>query len=272
MIDTHAHLDFENYNDDRDKVIKRFFKGGGKAIVNIGVDFKRNKKVIKLAQENEKLFAVIGFHPEGAGRVAVSEVKTSLVQLLKEKEENKIVAIGEIGLDYFHNQENKKEQKELFQSQLDLAIKYSLPVVVHCRDAYKDVLKILKKPQYKELKVVMHCYMGNQKQTRDFLQLPNLYFSFTGNITFADFGKYKNGKLVPEKAEIFRVIEQIPLEKIMAETDCPFLAPNPHRGKRNEPVFVREVIKRLAKIKGLGFEEAERKTDDNAITFFKLFK
>ncbi len=214
---------------------------------------------------------MIGFHPEEVGKVEVEEAIANLEKHLTNKKENKIVAIGEIGLDYFHNQENKPEQKALLQAQLELAQKHNLPVVIHCRDAYDDFCEILNSnSRLQTAKIVMHCYMGNQKQTEKFLQFPNLRFSFTGNITFSDFEKYKNGTLSAEKSEIFKVIEQIPLEKIMTETDAPFLAPAPHRGKRNEPVFVKEVVKRLAEIKGLSFEEIESQTEHNAAAFFGI--
>jgi len=270
MIDTHAHLDFESYDNDRAEVIRRFFEAGGKAIINIGVNGERNKKAIDLAQTDKKIFAVIGFHPEETTKVKLSEVVNNLEQFLKQKIKNKIVAIGEIGLDYFYDRKNKKKQKALFQTQLNLAQRYNLPAVIHCRDAYEDVLAILKQAKYQTLPIVMHCYMGNREQTVAFLELSNLKFSLTGNITFNSFEKYQKGKLSEEKAEIFKTLEQIPLEKIMTETDAPFLAPNPYRGKRNESVYIQEIIKRLAEIKKLSFEEVEKITDQNAIDFFGL--
>ncbi len=267
MIDAHAHLDFKDFKNDFPEILSRFFDNNGKFIITMGVNKKRNQAAVQIALKNEKIFAAIGFHPDEADKVELDDAVSSLDFLLK-KSRAKIVAIGEIGLDYFHNQNNKQQQKTIFQAQLDLAKKYNLPVVIHCREAYQDMRKILEKNS--DLAVVLHCYMGNEEQTERFLQLPNLKFSFTGNITFSSFEKYQQGTLSEKKAEIFRVIEKISLDKIIAETDCPFLAPTPFRGKRNEPAMVKEVIKRLAEIKGVDFKAMEKQTDKNAIEFYHL--
>jgi TatD DNase family protein len=260
MIDTHAHLDFENFNSDRDEVISRFFlEKRGLAILNIGVDFESNLKSVEFANNNEHIFASIGFHPEILDQMReLFSLEKAMSQLEKLSKEKKVRAVGEIGLDYFHNPENKEKQKELFVSQLDFAQKQKLPVIIHCRDAYEDVYEIISREKYQNLKMVMHCYGGDKNQTQKLLQLRNLAFSFTGNITF------------PKKteAEIFEVIEMIPLEKIMAETDCPFLAPVPMRGKRNEPVFVKFVVEKIAQLKKYEAKKMEEILDENATEFF----
>jgi len=255
MIDTHAHLDFEDYNEDRDEILARFFDDNGGVIITIGVDKKSNNWAVEFAEENEKVFATISYHPEETGKIDPKEAVVNLGELAKNK---KVVAIGEIGLDYFHNDKDKKQQKELFEAQLDLAIKLEKPIVIHSRDSYGDVYDILKSKINKKTKFVIHCYQASKEWTKNFLDL-GATFSFTGNVTFAK-----------EGAEIFEVIKMIPLSRMMVETDSPFLAPVSNRGKRNEPAFVREVISRIAQIKELESSEVEKQTDKNAIEFFGL--
>ncbi len=261
MIDTHSHLDFMNYDKDRDEVIARFFSKGGKAIVNIGVDGETIVSTLELARNFKNIFCAIGYHPHSANN-KLSEMLKKRADALKEHaiQNKKVVAIGEVGLDYFHNKKNKEQQKELFIRQLKIAKKTDLPVVIHCRNAYEDLLEIISQDEYKNMKVVVHCYSGNTLQTEGFLSLKNLTFSFTGNITFPK----------KEDAEIFKVIKMIPLGRIMVETDCPFLAPVPVRGKRNEPLYVKYVIEKISKIKEVTMESLERITDDNACSFFNL--
>lgn len=260
MIDTHAHLDFESYDQDRDETIARFFENGGRAIINVGCSEQHIKNSLKLAADHEQTYFTVGVHPEEEN-MNPGEVANKIKKFLGEK---KAVAIGEIGLDYFHNDKNKNWQRELFESQLGVAAENEMPVVIHCRQAYEDMLEIISNfnpPAGGQIsKLVIHCYEGNIEQTKKFLEIPNVYFSFTGNITFAK----------DSSAEIFDVIRMVPLEKIMVETDCPFLAPNPHRGKRNEPAFVKHVIEKIAEVREMKVEEVERITDQNAINFFNL--
>lgn len=296
MIDTHVHLDFPQFDADREAVIERFLASGGQWFLNVGVNTERNKKTLELAEKYEKIYCSLGYHPEELAEKSIEELLLEAKKFLKVNYQNlKVKAIGEIGLDYFHNNQNKEEQKKLFISQLELAIEFSLPVILHCREAYEDVLEIISKfqilnskqisnskiqnlkgekvekvsayrllgkniPTRKEMKFVLHCYGGNLVQTEKFLKLPNVWFSFTGNITFP-----KN-----EDAEIFQVIRKIPLERIIVETDCPFLAPQNHRGQRNEPSYVRMVLKKLAEIKKVSFSEIEEITDQNAGDFFAV--
>ncbi len=274
MIDTHAHLDFGSFSTDREKVISRFFDEGGKFIVNIGVDKKRNRKSIEIAESDDRIFSTIGFHPEAIEKALPEEAAEFLRGLIKEdkkREKQKIVAVGEIGLDYFHishlEESKKKEaiqkQKDLFVVQLKVASENNLPVVIHSRDAGGDVFAVVKKWHKKISRVVIHCYSESLGKTEEYLEIPNVYFSFTGNITFI---KDKSKK----DSEIFRVIRTIPIERIMIETDCPFLAPMPHRGKRNEPVYIRYILEKIAGIKGIKVDEVEKVTDENAINFFNL--
>jgi len=204
-----------------------------------------------------------------------------LEELRKLARHSKVVAIGEIGLDYFHLDSDNRDirdipdnetkqlkirQKELFIAQLELAEELQLPVIIHCRDAYEDLLEILKGF---DLRGVIHCFCGNRRQAKQFLDL-GFYISFTGNITYSK----------KDDAEIFQVIKEVPLERIMIETDCPFLAPAsdcpiqdgpaPMRGKRNEPLFVKYVAEKIAEIKKISLEEVEIATDENAGKLFKF--
>lgn len=257
MMDTHAHLDFSQFDEDRSMVIDRFLKKNGQAIINIGVDAERNKKSFEVASQYQAVFFTVGYHPEEAGKVSVEKVVDDLRSYLRKR---KLVAIGEIGLDYFHKNNNKNAQKDLFKKQLQIAKQNGLPVVIHCRDAYEDVFEIINKKEFIDIKMVLHCYGGSVKDTEKFLSLENLNFSFTGNITFSK----------KDSAEIFQVVKMIPLSRIMIETDCPFLAPQFYRGKRNEPVYVLEVIKQIARVKNFLPIEVEKITDQNAIKFFGI--
>ncbi len=271
MIDTHAHLDFENFDSDREVVLERFWAAGGQAIVNMGVDRKRIEKTLEISKLDTRIWAAVGFHPEEVGKISPKEAVKFLQGALQDHpQKERIKAIGELGLDYFHNPNSQKAQLELLAEQLKLAKAANLPVVLHCREAYEDLWQIINWPEFRDLPMVLHCYIGNQPQTKAFLRFKNLKFSFTGNITFNSWEKFQAGALKPEKAEIFRVLQMIPLERIMAETDCPFLAPQKHRGERNEPVFVEEVMEQIAQVKGISYQEAEKATDQTARGFFGI--
>ncbi len=299
MIDTHTHLDSDEFKSDRDDVIARFFrmksalhssarrsevgvvskikdgaepgqagshKYTGRAIITIGVDKKSNKEALKIANSHEKIFATVSYHPEEGGKVKIDDAIVEVSGLSKHQ---RVVAIGEIGLDYFklkdleekRREKTIEQQKELFIRQIEIAKKRNLPIVIHCRDAYADLYKILKsKIDIRKLKIVIHCYGGNIEDTERFLGLNNVHFSFTGNITFSK----------SEKEEIFEAIKMIPLKRIMVETDSPLLTPVPHRGKRNEPCYVKYVLTKVAKARGMSAKEIEQVTDKNAISFFNL--
>lgn len=283
MIDTHAHLDDKQFDEDRDEVIARAFSGGVEKIINVGAGLGSSRRSVELAENplrhppagGENIFAAVGFHPHyfnEYGEHSFDKI-AELKELAKHK---KVVAIGEIGLDYFsHNKkligEKERElQKTGFIFQLDLARELSLPVIIHCRpvcndsqaersdsggDAYDDCYEIIKK--YSDLKLIFHCYGGNVEFTEKLLRHKNIYFSFTGNITYA-----KNG------AEIFEAIKMIPINRIMLETDCPYLAPAPMRGKRNEPLFVEYVGKKIAELKKISENDVRKNTIKNSSIFF----
>lgn len=271
MIDTHAHLDDKQYDTDRAQMIARIFDSGVEKVINIGAGLGSSRRSVELAEEYKNIFASVGLHPYYFNEYGersfdkISEFK----ELAKHK---KVVAIGEIGLDYFSHDGNeitdaqKENQKKGFIFQLDLAKELNLPVIIHCRsskenpaDAYNDLIKILLNTKYQILNTVFHCYGGNTEFTKKLLQQDNVYFSFTGNITYAK-----------DSAEIIEVVKMIPMEKIMLETDCPYLAPVPHRGKRNEPAFLQYICEKIAEIKQISAKEVDKITTKNAKKFFKL--
>jgi TatD DNase family protein len=277
MIDTHAHLDFKDFDEDREEVIWRAFDNGVKAMINIGVDLATSRKSIELAEKHEHIFAAVGFHPHDADEILNSARDDDLVELKKLAEHKKVVSIGEVGLDYsrFNDAQQIEKQKKLFVKQLDLARELNLPVIVHCRDAWEDLFEIISKfyqssafpsassadsskPSF--TKFVLHCYSGEKQDTEKFLKLPNVYFSFSGNITYP--------KPIDRAEKLAEVVRMIQLERIMLDSDCPFLSPQEFRGKRNEPAYVKYIAQKISDIKHISVEEVERATDENARKFF----
>ncbi|MBU1119339.1 TatD family hydrolase [Patescibacteria group bacterium] len=272
LIDTHAHLEFKDFDNDREEVIKRAFDASVTKIITVGCDFLSHKKATDIAQKYNGVYACVGFHPDEVDRVggningmevddykSVQEkVKAHLSSALEES--SKIVAIGECGLDYSRLKkgkegDSKKKQEILFRAQIEYANEVKLPLIIHVRDAEDDAFTILK--DYPETKGVLHCFGGSTEHAKQFLDMGFL-ISFTGIVTF------KNADVVRE------VVKIVPLEKMMVETDCPFLAPEPHRGKRNEPAYVVEVARKIAEVKNVSFEQVSETTTKNAITFFNL--
>ncbi len=256
LIDTHCHLDFGDFDKDRDEVIRRAYDGGVRKIINIGCDLERAKKALEIAQKYDFIFATVGLHPQEAAD-GNEKFFLELKNLLKEP---KVVAIGECGLEFYDkydNYETREKQKEVFLRQLELAKEFKKPVIIHCRNAYSEVLEILKEEKEKnpELNGVVHFFSGRMSQAEDFFKLGFL-ISFTGVITFA--------------RDYDRVIKEAPLEKIMIETDAPFVAPVPFRGKRNEPFYVKYVVEKIAEIKNLTFEEVVTATMKNAEELFGI--
>ncbi|MEK7635131.1 MAG: TatD family hydrolase [Patescibacteria group bacterium] len=256
-IDIHSHLDREDYGPDFEAVLARMKEQEVGAIA-IGADFQSSKKAVEIAEANENVWACIGVHPEGIspksyGAGPETAENNNILEFEKLVSNPKVVAIGECGLDYFFgrrsfsegglsNEELKKIQKELFKKHIEFAIKHDKPLMLHIRDAYDDALEILnnyKKEAGETLRGNVHFFAGNIDVAKKFLDL-GFTMSFTGVITFTH--------------DYDEVIKYIPQNSIMSETDAPFVAPIPFRGKRNEPVYVIEVIKKLAEIRGEDFE------------------
>lgn len=289
MIDIHAHLDFPEFDQDREEVISRFFEKEGKTIVNIGVDLERSQKSIELAEKYEGIYASVGLHPDWFTEHGKWNMKQVLEKLKKMAEHEKVVAIGECGLDYFRikkpdflkknsfsAEEVKENQKRGFLAQIKIARELNLPVIVHCREAcpvasdeiperfeaWRDLYEIVSNFKFQISNFVLHCYSGSSEDTKRFLNFSNVHFSFSGNITYPK-PKKKHDKLV-------EAIQEIPLDKIMLDSDSPFLAPQEMRGKRNEPINILYIAKKIAEIKKINKKEIERKTDENAEKFFRI--
>lgn len=262
MFDSHAHLDDARFDEDRDEVIRRAFDAGVEKIINVGADPEGSRRSVALAEKYAQIFASVGLHPHEFNSEKIN-LKKDLEELAGLARNKKVVAIGETGLDYFSHTENpiteeqKENQQKGFVAQLEIARELKLPVIVHCRDAYEDVFEITR--SYSDLKFVLHCYGGGKDITKKFLEFKNIFFSLAGNITY-----------VKPNAEMPEVIKSIPLEKIMAETDCPYLAPLPHRGKRNEPAYARYVIEKIAEIKEISAHGVGEQAARNANDFFRV--
>ncbi len=251
-IDTHAHYDDDKFSEDLEEVIKCTKEVGIKAIINDSIDVENSKNVIKLARKFENMFVAIGIHPTEYGEDNYIE------KLEKLYNENKdiIVAIGEIGLDYYWEKDNRIGQHKKFLDQIELANKLRLPIVIHCRDAGDEIVKLMKKcmPKYG---CVFHCYQPND-ETKRFIIENDFYISLTGNITF-------------KRNEYFhKVINEISIDRIMLETDCPYMSPEPFRGKRNSSVNIPIMAKKLAEIKEIDEEKAAEIVYNNSVRFYNL--
>ncbi|WP_022853805.1 TatD family hydrolase [Thermodesulfatator atlanticus] len=252
LIDTHAHLNLPgSYKKDLPEVIARAKEGHVEKIINVGIEIKTSIRALELAREYEGLFATAGIHPHEVKKVNSATYDTLKALLADEK----IVAVGEIGLDYAKEYSPRELQKEHFARQLALAREFKLPVVIHSREAYPDILEVLKEELPE--KFVFHCYAGTVSEARKILDLGG-FLSFTGIITF------------PKGENVREVVRFAPLDRIMAETDCPFLTPVPHRGKRNEPAFVRYVVEKIAELKNISFEKCAEATTKCAEEFFGI--
>jgi len=253
LIDSHAHLGMPQYDRDRYEVIRRAMDAEVDLIFTVGTDIRDCRKAVEIARGNERVFAIIGIHPHNAKDVD----KGTFADLKALSQDGKVKAIGEIGLDFFRNLSPKDVQMARFRQQIDLAKELGLPIVVHARDAQKEVLTILREEEAGEIGGVFHCFSGDYDMARSFMDM-GFSLSIPGTITF------KNS------SELREVIKRIPLDRILVETDCPFLTPMPFRGKRNEPAYVKITALKLAEVKGLSFDEVARITSKNAKRVFRL--
>lgn len=265
MIDTHIHLDFKEFDPDREETIKRFFDSGGEKLINVGCDLASSEQSVELAEKNKNIFASVGVHPHDAEKLSAG-VLEKLEELVVNK---KVVAIGEIGLDFFRDLSPREIQIEAFKAQLELAEKYRKPTIIHCREAYVDLVDILKSYKTADWRGVTHCFLGSWPIAEELLKM-GFYLGFTGAITYPKKRLLKDplGMNFNTEPEIFRVIKNTPLDRILIETDCPYLAPVPMRGKRNEPSFVRYVAEKIAELKSVSFKEVEKATSENARKLF----
>jgi len=253
LTDTHCHLDFKDFEDDRDDVIRRSREQGIGFIVNVGSSMEGTRRSIEIAEKNTFIYAAAGIHPHEADKVTDEDLKL----FRKFLDRQKVVAVGEIGLDYYKGISSEANQKKLFKRLLEEAKDRDLPLIIHNRDAHKDTLGILRDVVGRSIEAVMHCFSGNSGFLKECLDM-GMFVSFTCNLTFKNAGRLR---------EIARLV---PMERLLLETDAPFLAPQAFRGRRNEPAYVKYLAEELARIKGLSFEEVCRVTTANARQFFNF--
>jgi TatD DNase family protein len=247
LIDTHAHLDSDLFDNDRDEVIARAREVGIERIVNIGFNRQTIPTTLQLAEEHDFIYAAIGWHPQDAGTMQPGDLEW-IEELCKHP---KVVAIGEIGLDYYWDTSAKDVQHTVFREQIRLARKIGKPIIIHNRDAHRDVLQILKEEKAEEVGGIMHCFSGSPETAMECVKM-NFHISFGGPIT------YKNA-VQPKEA-----LARVPMDRLLIETDCPYLTPVPYRGKRNESSYVKYVAEAAAQIKQVTADEIAQITTHNA--------
>ncbi len=253
LFDTHVHLNATQFEEDLEAVIERAWESGVRLMNVVGFDQQTIEKAIRISEKYEWIYATVGWHPVDA--IDATEKEFAWIESLSSHP--KVVALGEMGLDYHWDKSPKDIQKEVFRRQIAIAKKVKLPIVIHNRDATEDVITILREENAHEVGGVMHCFTGSIETAYQCIDM-NFYISFGGPVTF------KNAKKPKE------VATELPLQYLLIETDCPYLAPHPFRGKRNEPKFVEYVAKTIAELKGLSLEEVGRKTTENAKKLFNI--
>lgn len=258
FFDTHSHYNDEKFDEDREQIIKDTYESGVTKFVCAGYNIESSKKAIELSKEYEFIYSICGISPNDIPQSEQELWKdiAKISKIVQENMTNKLVAIGEIGLDYYWNTENKGLQKEAFAKQIDLANELDLPIVIHSRDASVDTIDILKEHQVRKAGI-FHCCQFNQEMIRQALAL-GYYISFAGPVTF------KNSKNAPD------IVNMVPLDRILIETDSPYLAPEPNRGKRNDSRNVKFVAQKIADLKGMSIEEISRITYENAMKIFNI--
>lgn len=253
IFETHAHYDDDAFDEDRKQLLEEMHGAGVVYIVNVGCSMDSSRHIVKFVKEHDFLYGTVGVHPESAAGMK----EPDLAELEKLSREDKILAIGEIGLDYYYGQDTKGEQKKWFVEQLHLANRCGLPVVVHSRDAAKDTLDIMKTEHFGKTGGVIHCFSYGVEMAREYLDM-GYYIGVGGVVTF------KNGKKLKE------VVAYTPLDRIVLETDAPYLAPVPYRGKRNCSLYLEKVAEEIAAIKNLDVETVYEVTFQNAKRLYRL--
>lgn len=255
LFDTHAHYDDERFDEDRDEVLSSMADNGVGFIVDVGCSFNSIPKAFELTRKYENVYFSVGFHPNDAAAADENGEKASLDLLRSYLKDEKCVAIGEIGLDYYWDDVPRDVQKKWFRLQLDLALELGYPVIVHDRDAHGDTMDILR--QYKGVTGILHSFSGSPEMASELIKL-GWYISFSGVLTF------KNAARLPEVAKI------VPTDRMLIETDCPYLAPHPMRGKRNNSALMAYTANKLAEIRGVSYEEICRITSENAKRIYRI--
>lgn len=264
MIDAHCHLNFHSFESDLDEVIKRAKEKGVDKIINVGTSLESSLKAVELSEKYDNLFAIVGIHPHHADKLDKGW-EEELKKIIKQK---KVVAIGEIGMDYYSYKSNgivdPKLQRKVFEAQIQIAYDFNLPLQIHNRHAGKDVIEILThhKNLLRKVPGMFHCFASTKDVLKKLLDL-GFYVGFDGNITYKGFAP-------GESVELKELARLTPLDRIIVETDSPFLTPIPHRGSRNEPSYVIIVAEFIGKIKNTPFEKIEEITTKNTHTLFKI--
>lgn len=264
LVDTHAHLDDPRYGEDIDKILERAKEAGLEYIVSVGclrqktthdpeISDANLKRLIEIMKKYDMVYGAVGIHPHDAGSAVVGTL-SKIAELAGDK---KVVAVGETGLDYYYEHSPKDLQKDLFVKQINIARQLNLPLIIHSREAEKDTIDIIRHEDVRETGGVVHCFSGSYEMAKKCLDM-GLYISFTGIVTFQN------------AAALHELVRKIPVEYMLLETDCPYLAPQPHRGKRNEPSFVAFVAGRIAELKKLSYNDVARITTQNAKKLFNL--
>jgi len=248
LIDTHAHIYYEDYTECLDEVIQAAAENGVEKIITVGVDLLSSEECVKLAEKYSIVFATCGYHPHEAGKAP----KGYLYELEQFYKHPKVVAVGEIGLDYHYNFSDSKIQNRAYREQLEMAKALELPAVVHCRESDDDILNGIQEAGSSS--GVIHCFASNVEFANAILDT-GFYISFTGMITFVK--------------DLEEVVREVPLDKMMVETDSPYLSPKPHRGKQNQPANVLHVAEKIAELKEIGLEEVAESTTQTALNLFK---
>lgn len=252
LFDSHAHIDDEKFDADRDEVIARARENGVTGIINVGACMASSARSVALAEQYESIYAAVGIHPHDAKDTQEADYE----QLAAWSKQDKVVAIGEIGLDYYYDLSPRDVQRAVFVRQIDVARQMNMPFIVHDRDAHGDVMDILKK-EAKGLPGVLHCFSGSLEMAREVIKM-GFYISIAGPVTF------KNAAKLPE------IVANVPLERLLVETDCPYLTPHPHRGKRNEPAYVKLVAQQVANLRGINLSDLAVATSANVKKLFKI--
>lgn len=253
FFDSHAHLDDGRFDKDRDKIIERAKENKIDNILNPGADLNTSIRAVNLAEKYPMIYAAVGVHPHN-----VKDMDEDTIEILKAlSNREKVVAIGEIGLDFHYDHSPRDVQRKWFKEQIKLAKEVNLPIIIHDREAHGEVFDILKEHDLGSLGCVMHCYSSSAELAKEYIKM-GIYISIAGPITF------KNAR------KTYEVAKEIPLEWLLIETDSPYLTPTPYRGKRNEPAYVKYVVEKIAEAKGISVEEVGHQTTLNAKKLFRL--
>ena len=252
LFDSHAHLDDEKFDEDREQVIARIFESGVAGFVNVGACMASSARSVTLATQYEKIYAAVGIHPHDAENALEKDYE----QLAIWSKLPKVVGIGEIGLDYYYDLSPRDVQRKVFIRQIDVARQMNMPIIIHDRDAHADILDVIKK-EAKGVRGILHCFSGSLEMAKEIIKL-GFYISIAGPVTF------KNAAKLPE------IVANVPLERLLIETDSPYLTPHPHRGKRNEPTYVRLVAEQVASLRGMELSALAEATYNNAKDIFKI--